>query len=417
MKRLLCFVLAAAAALTMAGCSSIFDREYYVVEAYEAPAEPAEAEEDAAAAITNYASLRRAIVRLVSEHTESAQLQIQNYDGNISQDISTACWEVKSSTALGAFAVDYISYDLKRIVSYYQAELHITYKRAAWQVDAIEKASNASALSAKITEALQQDETYVVLEINAAAVTGETVREAASDAYYADPLTCPVLPQVETGLFPESGVDRILDIGIDYGLDGETLALRRTELGQALAALLAEPEEEAGAAPGETEAEEPADETDGDVTEGEADEAASEEPAPPGEAERYSALCDALCGVCAVSPDGGSTAWDALTRGTADSEGAAMAFEALCRASGLDCVIVIGRMGGETHYWNIVSVDGRYCHLDVSARDGETPVFLLSDEALLSLGYWWDNSEYPACPAAEQEEALENTEKPSGEPS
>ena len=50
-----------------------------------------------------------------------------------------------------------------------------------------------------------------------------TVREDAEEAYYADPLLCPVLPQTETSLFPETGVSRILEITLDYGMDGDAL--------------------------------------------------------------------------------------------------------------------------------------------------------------------------------------------------
>lgn len=378
MRRLVCGLLALAVLFGMAGCAAMFDREYYVIEEYEAPSEPSEAEEDAAAdTISNYAALRRAIVRLVSAHTESAQLQFQNYDGAISQDISTACWEVKSSTALGAFAVDYISYDLSRIVSYYQAEIFITYKRAAWQVDAIEKIANAAALSARVERALREDETYLVLEISSAAVAGDTALAAAERAYYADPLACPVLPAVETNVFPDSGVDRILEISLDYGMDTEALSVRRAELEEALSAL---------------------------------SEALSDEDA--ADDERLRGLCDYLISVCEISADAPATAWDALVQGAASSEGTAMAFVAGCRALGFDAVAVSGRLNGEPHFWNIVTLGGASYHVDISVPEGEEPVFLLGDEALLSRGYWWDNSDYPACAGSYSDEAGDA----SGEP-
>lgn len=379
MKRVLCALFALAVLLSAAGCASVFDREYYVVEEYEAPSESADAEDDAADTISNYAALRRAIVRLVSDHTESAQLQFQNYDGSISQDISTACWEVKSSTALGAFAVDYISYDLSRIVSYYQAEIYITYKRAAWQVEAIEPVSNVRLLTSRLDEALREGETYLVIEINSAAVNGETVGEAVGQAYYADPLACPVLPAAATSVFPESGVSHILEITLDYGMDGETLSERREALSGALETLAASIGEDASGY------------------------------------ERVGALCAYLAAACAFSDEAGSTAYDALVLGEADSEGAAMAFEAGCRALGYDCVTVSGRMDGEPHFWNIVTVGGAAYHVDVTVWNR---VFLVSDEALLSAGYWWDNSEYPVCgtsfdPASEN---ISDEPEASGEP-
>ena len=361
MRRALCLFLALAALLALCGCASLFEREDYLVEDYELPGESLPEEEDSADTISNYAGLRRAIVRLVSEHAESAILQFQNYEGSIQQDISTACWEVKSSTALGAFAVDYISYDLSRIVSYYQAEIHITYKRAAYQVEAVERVSGRSALETRLDEALRNGETYLALEYNIAAVSTDVVRAAVEDAYYADPLACPVLPEAEIGVFPESGVSHILEITLDYGLEREELGSRREELTAAVEAVLADTSDEEAA-----------------------------------HSELLAGLCDRLADMFVTG--GGSTAWDALVQGTADSEGAAMAFAACAQSLGYDCIIVSGRLDGEPHCWNIIRVGAGTYHLDISTWHAEEqPVFLFDDEAMISGGYWWDTGEYPVC--------------------
>ncbi len=378
MKRFLSAALAAVMVLSLSGCAGIFDKEYYVTEKYEAPSDAAEPE-DTADSILNYAALKRAITRLVSEHVESAELQFQNYDGSISQDISTACWEVKSSTALGAFAVDYISYDLSRIVSYYQAEIYITYKRSAAQVSALEQTENMSQLASRLDEALRRGQTYLVLGVSAAAVTADTVREDVYQAYYSDPLACPVLPEVEVGVYPESGVSRIMEVTLDYGYDSEGLAQLRQELGSNLDVMVAQ--------------------------------AVPEEDSSLSDAEKVRALCQYLSQSCAYDPAAPATAWDALASGTANSEGIAMALAAGCQALGMDCQVVSGRMDNEPHFWNIVAAGEGHYHVDVSNWDaGETQAFLVGDETLWG-AYWWDTSEYPPCPASYAEAAAE----PSGE--
>lgn len=364
MKRILSLLLAAAVLLPLGGCASIFDREVYTEEPYEAVSDTLDAEEDLAEAISNYTALRRAISRLVAEHTESAELQFQNYDGSISQDISTACWEVKSSTPLGAFAVDYISYDLSRIVSYYQAEIHITYKKSAYQVESLEQVETLSAMRTRLSDALRNGETYLVLEIAAASLTADTVSESVARAYYADPLLCPVLPAVTTGLYPESGVTRILEITLDYGVDSDTLTAQRPRLAEAAEAAAAESLANA---------------SDAEAT------------AVPTK-DYLAALRDYLAERCVVDETASGTALAALTEGTASSEGIAMAFEAGCQAMGIQCIPVFGRLDGETHVWNIITLDDMSCHVDASA-DG---VFMASD-ADISGAYWWDTSEYPVC--------------------
>ncbi|MCD7748503.1 MAG: hypothetical protein LUH42_00450, partial [Oscillospiraceae bacterium] len=231
MKKTLALLLALIMGLSLSGCATLFDKEYYASEEYQAQEQETE-DGDAISSISSYAALKRAITSLVSEHVESAQLQFLNYEGTISTDISTACWEVKSSTALGAFAVDYISYDLSRIVSYYQAEIYITYKRSEVQVAALEETGTAGALAARLDTALRNNETYLVLELSSASITADTVQSYLEAAYYTDPLACPVMPEIEVGFYPESGVDRIAEITLDYGLDSQELSARREALAQ-----------------------------------------------------------------------------------------------------------------------------------------------------------------------------------------
>ena len=357
--------------LCLAGCSPLFDTEYADSGPYEVPS-AVEAEDAAYEDISNYAALRQAVISLVADHVESAQLQFMNYDGDLSQDISTACWEVKSSTALGAFAVDYISYNLSRIVSYYQAELNITYKRSESQVAALEQAPTVSMLGDRLARAMAEGEPYLVLEIADASATAETLRGYVSNVYYANAALCPVLPEAEISLHPETGVDRIAEISLNYALEREELTQRREALASALEDMLA------ALAPRKTGAE------------------TIERPAGPADqAEQLRSLCRYLILRCRVSDDGGSTAWDALTAGTADSQGMALGLEAGCQALGLECRIVTGRMASQPHYWNIVTLDGESYHVDISG--GDLDVFLAGDARLWG-AYWWDTSQHPVCP-------------------
>ena len=346
----------------LTGCSAIFDGSYHASSPYQAPAqaETADGEDAAIDSISNYASLRRAITQLVADHQDSAQLQFLNYEGSISQDISTACWEVKSSTALGAFAVDYISYDLSRIVSYYQAEVNIAYKRSAAQVEALETISTMTGLSNRLEAAIAGGETYLVLGLNSATVTAATVREYVHEAYFDDPVLCPVLPEVEVSLYPESGVSRIAEVSLNYGLDGEELAQRREDLRLGLDMMTAAVDGAVG--------------TDSD-------------------ADRLDAMRQYLAGLCAVDESAGATAWDALTGGASSSQGLALAFAAGCRAMDIPCRTVSGRLGEEPHWWNIVTIGDASYHVDAAGD-----VFLAGDDQLWG-AYWWDTSEYPACPA------------------
>lgn len=381
MRRILGAALVLVMLFGLAGCSVLYEREYTSQHPYEAESTAPEGNGPAApvSSITNYSSLKQAILQLVSERAESAELQFQNYDGNISQDISTACWEVKSSTALGAFAVDYISYDLSRIVSFYQAEIYITYKRSADQIAAVESVYTVSDLSEKLAQALRDNRSYLVLEVTVASATADTVMQAAEAAYHADPMTCPVLPEVDVGIYPESGVSRIMEITLSYGLDGETMDAMRRELQTAVEAMTrwVAPQ---GAASGEMLSEH----------------------------DRVQGVHMYVADNCRLNRTAGATARDALVGGSADSEGLAMALMAGCQALDVDCSLVFGRLAGMDHVWNMVTVDGKTYHVDVS---GGTPVFLMGDEALWG-DYWWDTSLYPPCPETYVESGMNASPEP-----
>lgn len=383
MKKITALLLALGLMLSMGGCR-LFDKSNYELSAYTAETE--EVTEADVGYISDYSSLKRAITWLVSEHQESAELQFQNYDGNISRDISQACWEVKSSTPLGAFAIDYTSCDLSRIVSFYQADLYITYRRSAEQVEAIEELVGLTELSQRLNQALHGSETYLVLEVTSAAVTAELVRNYVSQAYYADALAAPQMPEAQVNLYPESGVERIVEISLDYGMTTEELEQMRAELAQRCAQALVYT-----GASGEA-----------------SDEAGSETVR---QADRLYAACLYLAENCIYSPAAGTTAYDALVSGAANAEGMAMACQAFCEMLGIECRVVSGRLDNEPHFWNMVTVDGLTCHLDMSDPN---EVFLSSDEKVLGR-YWWDTEAYPACPTdydyfglLAAQEALEN---------
>ncbi len=366
MKRLFALVSSAALLVSLAACKA-FDKSYYELSDYTPPAEESvEADTDY---ISDYDALKRAIVWLVSEHRSSAQLQFQNYDGNISRDISQACWEVKSSTPLGAFAIDYTSCDLSRIVSFYQADLYITYRRSAEQMDALEQLSGLTELSRRLNEALHASESYLVLELASATLSAEGVHDLVREAYYGDALASPCLPTAEVGIYPEGGVEHIVEIRLDYGKDAEALETLRAELRQSCAAAMAET-----GASGES-----------------SDESGAQSPR--AQADRLYAACLYLASHCVYDPQGGATAHDALVGGRANAEGMALACQALCEYMNIDAQVVSGRLDNENHFWNIVTVDGLRCHVDMTDPNNS---FLVGDEKMLGR-YWWDTGRYGAC--------------------
>ena len=72
--------------------------------------------------------------------------------------------------------------------------------------------------------------------------------------------------------------------------------------------------------------------------------------------------------------DSRTPVYSALCQGVANSKSMAQSWQLLCDEAGLSCRTVSGLRGGEAYWWNIVTLDGVSCHVDVlrDLLDGST---------------------------------------------
>lgn len=61
--------------------------------------------------------------------------------------------------------------------------------------------------------------------------------------------------------------------------------------------------------------------------------------------------------------------YGALIERKAVCQGYALAYQYILRLAGIQAFIVTGSAGGEAHGWNIVRLDGKYCHIDLTWDD------------------------------------------------
>ena len=374
-KRGIALLLAVSFLLGLSGCSALFKKEYLSVSEY------TEGEydeyDDYMCDVASYAELKRAISQIVTKHSEEERIRFAGYDGSIQGDLAQACWELKNENALTGYVVDYMSYDLNRIVTYYEAVIYVAYKHSKQDVDDIINVADLSALESKLQPVLSELSNYVVFHIPDSELVEGDVVSAVERAYAKDPTACVVMPTVKIQIHPKSGVFRIAEIELYYGRTQTVIDGMRVELTDRLAELSGKLQTD----------------------------------------DKSVYILDAynlLVSNCSYDADGSlrsekkldadlsTTAYGALVQGLADSQGIAAAFSALCMQADIPCIMVEGSVDGEKHFWNIVELDGRHYHVDVSADStwGMSNSFLVSDEKLQSR-YQWDTALYPACEAAE----------------
>lgn len=386
-KRILSALLAVCLVLSLSGCGSIFNGRRYVVSDY---IDESSADDDIDD-IKSYNSLYRAVNGMVVRHDEEGHFKFLNYSGDISDDLAQACREVKSETALGAYSIDYISYDVSRIVSYYEASVYITYKRSKDQADSIVSIGSSINIKKYLQDCMTTMNPSLTLSMNTTMVDEASVREYISDIYYSNPLCCVICPDVTVNIYPDTGVQKIFEIYFNYS------GIEKGELSEMKADLLSTAANYAN----EVDDKSPQSSVVSIIS-----------------LMRDRCICSDLTPLDEDYDPLSSTAYGAVVGGFADSEGFAVGVASLCVASGVKCTVVSGRLNNEEHYWNIVEFGGSSYHIDAFelARDPSLPIRFLSDTDI-SGSYWWDTSKYPACTsslyaapvsAAETEGIIEN---------
>ncbi len=363
MKRILCAILAGVALLALSGCRSAFERDYY----YEAPySGDIGTRSDRAVEIRNYSMLKTALTTMITNHTEKGEFRFSSYNGNLSEDLSAVCFEIKSEHPLGAYAVESLSYDTSYVVSYYVANIFISYKRTAEELNSIVYASTVADFDEAVCEAVDSAAPKLVIRCFSPGVNEPYIHRLVQQYYYNNPVAVLTEPEVEVTSYPADGANSIYNIQYRYDMDLQ----RRETMSQALAEKVKAAAEE--------------------LTEAEAPQLALEA------AVRLSERCAGGRPSAAYA----DTAYGAMMYGNADSKGLALAYRALCAELGVECIVVegaFGTMGTESHFWNIIELGGDHYHVDVSAMDADPAgAFLQSDDALWGR-YIWETPDYPVC--------------------
>ena len=135
-RRLTAFLLLAAAALSLCGCGSVFDTEYVVETDYEPVVSVASEPDDATVATLD--DLKEVLLNMVAEGDVSRIIHFDPaYEGDVSADLASACWQIRTQDALCAYCVENISYAVSKIVNRYEALISVLYGRTAEERESI----------------------------------------------------------------------------------------------------------------------------------------------------------------------------------------------------------------------------------------------------------------------------------------
>ena len=373
----LCLVLC----LVLCGCGNWMDGSYSSSKLHQSSQnQPGEE----AFVVSDYSELQQVLVEQVENGAESILINVANLEvDGIEDDMAHAIQYVLGVNPIGAYAAESIEYELGTSGGQPALAVTVQYNQNRGVLRSMKYAKNLDEAQRLLADALDLCETKVVMRVSDYRSTDfqEYVRVYMEE----NPQTVMELPSLTVTTFPDSGSDRVVEIGFTYQTGRDDLKMMQSRVRPLFTSA------ELYVAGNNT------------------------------EYDQYELLYAFLMErhdyqfETSITPS-----YSLLIHGVGNSKAFAVVYGAMCRRAGLECRVVSGTCNGEPHVWNMICVDGQYYHLDLlaSSRDGRFTVW--GDDEMV--GYVWDYSAYPKCgvyidPNAETEPTTEPTEEVPVEPS
>ena len=346
-----------AASLLLTGCSALLERDYTSVTPHNAA--PAIEGDPSILRADSYQELVNALIYLISSGMEAGTIRLYTDAENVEPFLSGACLEVVQEDPLGAYCVEFIKYSVDPVVTFFQAQVDITYRRTREQTASIVQATGTTAIRGELESALASFASERVLRISYFEEDEDFIQDLVRQAYYRTPACALGMPDVSVFIYPDSGLQRIVEILLDYPLEPTDLSERRDKVEQTLDLLVPDLEDLTG------------------------------QPLALAAAQSLTEM-----GTC--DPQGGVTAYDLFHSGSASAEGFSLALAALYQRLDQPCQVAQGEREGEAHFWNVIQTEEGWRHLDLSMEPRDDGP-LYTDAQLLELGYAWNTDFLPPC--------------------
>lgn len=356
MKRYFSLMLAVLL-LLLGACTQ---REYLSVKPHEE--QYVEQENADATVISDYEGLVSALLQQCSRHETNGLIRVYGYPGEIVEDVPKAVYYVAKQSALGAYAVDYITYDCAQVVSYYEISVDITFSRTMEQMQELIATRGENAIRLRVSDALQSYAPTLALRVYSTGVYD--VEGFVREYYNENPGLLQVCPDVQISFYPRNVAveEYIMQIDFSYPYPEEELQRYQQEVNAVVDAAVEYVQHRES------------------------------------EEEKLMLLYVYLAERFNYEEKSTDTpVYSALCQGQVNASAAARTMKTLCNAIGVDCWVVEGTYLESPWYWNIVEVDGKYYHVDaMRCISAGQAVLNLDLDSGMSL-YSWSRSDYPAC--------------------
>lgn len=355
MKRFVPIILALC--LLLGGCG-IFDGNYtYVV-----PHPPQSGFQDPGnVSARNYEQLCTVLAGMAEKGVESGVIAVPYYDQNqLAGDLDMAVEHTIQTSPVAAWAVEEIQWELGTSGGQNAVAVSITYIHDKTEIEQIGKVANLEKAREKITQALDECSTGVVLLLQNYEETdfAQMVEDYADES----PQTVMETPEVVANIYPQEGKERLVELKFIYKTSRDTLRSMQKQVKTVF------------------------------------DSSAIYVSGYSQEQEKFEGLYSFLMDFLAEGDQPLKTsitpAYSLLRYGVGNEKAFATVYAAMCREAGLQCQVISGTRNGESWHWNLICMDGVYSHLDLlrCSKDGAFQTY--RDDQMGE--YYWDYDTVPA---------------------
>ncbi len=316
---------------------------------------------------SNYEELLDAMEAVVFKGSESSIINAVNYDPELLEThLAQASRYIQQEYPVGAYAVESLNYQVGSNTGKTAVALTIAYRHTRTEIRNIRRVRDVETVRRVIGSALEDFDTVLVIQMET--YEEMDVTQIVQDYALENPQKVMEIPQVTTEIFGMAE-SRIMELKFSYQTSRDALRNMQAQVQPvfASAALYVSGEGSAN--------------------------------------QKFSQLYAFLMERFDYTIETSITpAYSLLRHGVGDSRAFATVYGAMCRAAGLDCMVVTGTRSGEPWTWNIVGHNGSYSHVDL-LRCNENGRFRgqMDDEMT---GYVWDYSAYPPCVSQEGPEEM-----------
>lgn len=214
--RLLSLLLAVLLLLAVSGCTPLLERSYHSVTPHRPFSD--EAENPSILRAETYQGLVSALLYLVGQGKEEGVVRLYQYTsltGSAASDVDAACLEVTQEDPLGAYAMDYIRYDVEQSAAYYEVQVSLAYTKSAEEIRSVISVTGSSAIPQELAPLLSERPEKVAFRISyfTASDSAEGIRQGIEQVCQEQQVP---LAGAEVRLYPESGQQRLVELLLSW---------------------------------------------------------------------------------------------------------------------------------------------------------------------------------------------------------